>query len=309
MISRMCMDQQQKILIVDDEKVNLRILRDILQAEAAVILAKDGAQAIRKATQFHPDLILLDVMMPDRSGFEVLGELKSDAATGRIPVIFVTALSDVENEKKGLKLGACDYIYKPFDAEIVKARIDLHLQLVRQRKMLEELANIDALTSIANRRKYEEVFEMEWRIALRSGKSLSVVMVDIDCFKQFNDLYGHAAGDAALKQVARTLSANLKRPGDFVARYGGEEFVVLLPDTGLDGSLHIMQTCRQAIEALRIEHGNSNAAPVLTISAGAYTLVPKEQDDRQAVLKRADDMLYRAKQQGKNTIICSCAEG
>ena len=150
------------VLIVDDEKTNLKILSDILKSEANVLIAKNGEQAISKAEQLVPTLILLDVVMPQMDGFDVIAALKSNERTHGIPVIFITGLSDVDNEERGFALGACDYIQKPFHATIVKARVKLHLQLARQRHLLEELANIDPLTSLANRRKFDQVLEHEW---------------------------------------------------------------------------------------------------------------------------------------------------
>ncbi len=218
-------------------------------------------------------------------------------------MIFITALSDTNNEEQGLRLGACDYIYKPFHATIVQARVQLHLQLARQRKLLEQLAHIDPLTGIANRRKYEQVREQLWRTAVRQRSQLSMVMLDIDHFKEFNDHYGHAAGDKILHQVANCLKQSLKRPNDFIARYGGEEFVILLPDCEEAGSRQLIDNCLTAIRQLQLVHGYSPVNDYITLSGGGISLVAIKDLDPADVLKRADDMLYLAKQQGKNRML------
>lgn len=294
---------RQQVLIIDDQKTNLKILSDILRHDVDVTLAQSGAQGLRKAIEFQPDLILLDVLMPDIDGFELIKSLKHHAQTSAIPVIFITALSDTNNEEQGLRLGACDYIYKPFHATIVQARVQLHLQLARQRKLLEQLAHIDPLTGIANRRKYDQVREQLWRTAVRQRSQLSMVMLDIDHFKEFNDHYGHAAGDKILHQVANCLKQSLKRPNDFIARYGGEEFVILLPDCEEAGSRQLIDNCLTAIRQLQLVHGYSPVNDYITLSGGGISLVASKDLDPADVLKRADDMLYLAKQQGKNRML------
>ncbi len=293
----------QKILIIDDDKTNLSILSQILEGSAQIILAISGQQGIEKAIEFQPDLILLDVTMPDMDGFEVITRFKNDALISSIPVIFVTGKNDNNHEEKGLKLGAADYIYKPFNIEILKARISLHLQLARQRKMLETLANIDSLTAIANRRLYNEVAEKEWKSSARTAAPLSLAMIDIDYFKLFNDHYGHALGDDVLKQVAGAIDKCCSRPRDFVARYGGEEFVVVLPDTDKEGAQKIFEACRAAVETLQISHEKALNNDIVTISLGAVTTVPKESDCFDAFVKIADDKLYLAKEKGRNCVV------
>ncbi len=295
--------KNQKILIIDDEKTNLKVLSDILKNDVEVILAKDGEQGISKAIQFKPDLILLDVIMPGMNGFEVIRQLKGNTMTSAIPVIFVTAEMDVIKEERGLKLGACDYIQKPFHVAILKCRVRFHLQLVRQQKILEQMVNIDPLTSIANRRRYDEVLNIEWAAAVRKKSQLSLVMVDIDNFKRYNDHYGHAVGDRALERVAHTLSLNLRRPRDFVARYGGEEFVMVLPETSKEGAIETAQACREAIEALQIPQCDTAGYPWLTISVGGISFSPDTNSSKSAFFKIADDMLYQAKQQGRNCVV------
>ncbi|SEA27608.1 GGDEF domain-containing protein [Alkalimonas amylolytica] len=293
---------RQRVLIIDDQKTNLKVLGDILRQDVDVMLAQSAEQGLRKAIEYQPDLILLDVLMPETSGFELIKTLKHQSLTSGIPVIFITALNDSSHEEQGLHLGACDYIYKPFHTAIVQARVRLHLQLARQRRMLEQLAHIDPLTGIANRRKYAQVLDLYWRSAARQQSSLSIVMLDIDHFKEYNDHYGHAAGDKVLHLVANTLKNSLKRPNDFIARYGGEEFVILLPESNEDGSRQLIEFCLQQVKDLHIPHDYSPVSDIITLSAGGVSCMPAQHQQLEAAIKPADDMLYQAKQQGKNQL-------
>ncbi len=229
------MTQTFTLLIVDDEKTNRTLLTELLRPDHQVILAKNGIQALERAREHRPDLILLDVLMPEMDGYAVIRELKGDDRCRDIPVIFITALDSVEDEEHGLELGAVDYISKPFRPSIVRARVRNHLQAVHQRRLLEQLALLDSLTEIPNRRRFVQVFEAEWRRCQRNGAPLSLIVVDVDHFKLYNDSYGHAAGDVVLRDVARALRGTLHRASDFIARFGGEEFVILLPEIDAEG--------------------------------------------------------------------------
>jgi diguanylate cyclase (GGDEF)-like protein len=293
----------QKVLVADDDAINRDVLCELLQPEYTVLLAKNGAQAIERATRHVPDLILLDVMMPDMSGFDVLRRLRASAPTEHISVIFISGLDRPEDEAAGLKMGASDYIAKPFNATVVLARVALHLQLVRQRRLLEHLAHVDGLTELANRRRFDDVYDLEWQRARRSSQPLSLALLDIDSFKQFNDLYGHPAGDRALRAVARLASAHMRRPADLAARYGGEELVLLMPDTDAAQAHAIAQTLREAVAQLMIDHAGSSAAPVVTASIGGATLDPAQLESSAALFEAADVQLYRAKQGGRNRVM------
>lgn len=295
--------KRQTILVIDDEKANLKILSELFKSKVNIILAKNGTQGIEKITKFKPDLILLDIIMPGMSGFDVITQLKSNEETSAIPVIFITGLTDVVDESKGLALGACDYIQKPFHLDIVRARVNLHLKLAEQRMQLKLLANLDSLTGIPNRRKFYEMFDLEWRKSVRDKTPLSQVMIDIDYFKQYNDQHGHAAGDEALKIVAQVISKQLRRPCDFVARYGGEEFAVLLPNTPAQDAFRLMESCRQAVEDLKIEHEKNTVSQYLTISVGGVNCFPTQAMCSVATFKLADDMLYKAKGEGRNCVV------
>ncbi|QOY92670.1 diguanylate cyclase [Massilia sp. UMI-21] len=294
--------EMQKVLVADDDAINREVLGELLKPEYTVLLAKNGAQTLERAARHLPDLILLDVMMPDMDGYEVLRRLRADPQTEHISVIFISGLDRPEDEASGLKMGASDYITKPFNQTVVMARVALHLQVVRQRRMLERLANIDGLTELANRRRFDEVYAREWQRARRGVRPLSLALLDIDAFKQYNDRYGHPAGDRALRAVARLAAGAMRRPGDLAARYGGEELVLLLPETGAPEALQVVSQLRQAVAGLMIAHEASSVAPVLTASVGGATLEPDGAEAAPALFEAADAELYRAKQAGRNRV-------
>jgi len=290
----------QTILIVDDDKPNRKILKKLLQEQAKIIFAKNGEQAKELARKHLPDLILLDVIMPDLSGFDVIESLKNDADTMNISVIFITGLANNDDEARGFDLGGCDYIYKPFKSNIVIARVMMHLELIRQRKMLDEIAHIDALTGVNNRRKMDIVLAEEVAVNQQENTTLVVAIIDIDFFKQFNDNYGHGAGDVALRQVGQALSEICQRPRDFVARYGGEEFVVILPDCDQTRSENILSNLAQTIEDKMIQHEFSNISNILTISMGAVVVQSAMPATAENIMQQADSLLYQAKNKGRD---------
>ena len=200
--------------------------------EYNVIRAENGEQALKILENDNlPDLILLDIIMPGMNGHEIIKIIKENDRTRNIPVIFITGLKSVEDEEEGFNLGAVDYIVKPFNPAIVRARIRNTLKFRNQQKLLEKMAHIDALTEIPNRRNFNITLEKEFKSALRNKKWLSLIMIDVDQFKHYNDNYGHAKGDQVLIEIAKTMQSCLKRPHDFLARYGGEEFAAILGDT------------------------------------------------------------------------------
>ena len=298
----MNMSGMQKVLVADDDAINRQVLGELLKPEYTVLLAKNGEQALDLAARHAPDLILLDVVMPDMDGYEVLGRLRADPQTEHISVIFISGLDRPEDEANGLNMGASDYIAKPFNATVVTARVALHLQVVRQRRMLERLANIDGLTELANRRRFDEVFAAEWQRARAGARPLSLALLDIDCFKQYNDQYGHPAGDRVLRSVARSAASFMRRPTDLAARYGGEELVMLMPDTDAAQAQHLVGCIRQAILELTIAHGASQVAPVLTVSVGGATLRDFDAETAPELLQAVDQQLYRAKHAGRNRV-------
>lgn len=296
------MNKKQRILVVDDERFNLNVLADLLKSDYTVILAKNGEQALERAGKQPPDLILLDIMMPGMDGYQALKALKENQTTREIPVIFITALGGGEDEEKGLLLGAVDYIVKPFQPAIVLARIKIHLKIMRQRKLLESIALIDGLTEIPNRRSYTQRFAHEWLRAMRKRAPLSLGILDVDHFKQYNDTYGHGRGDETLKTVAAMLTRKLKRPADFAARYGGEEFVILMPETDAKGAITLAEMICKVIEELGIEHAGSSLSRWLTVSIGGATVVPTMEQTERQLFENADKMLYEAKKKGRNQV-------
>jgi len=297
------MEKQHRIMIVDDERSNRKVLSDLLSDEFDIVLAKNAAQVFRRLNSDQAiDLILLDIMLPDTDGYEILRKMKNTEEQKNIPVIFITVLDSIEDEEKAFKTGAVDFITKPFHPSIVKARVQNQIKLIEQRRMLEEMAGIDGLTGINNRRSFDTIYHKEWQKAIRYGEPLSLIMGDVDFFKNYNDLYGHAAGDVVLKEIAKVIKDVLKRPEDAVARYGGEEFVVILPRTEKKGAGKIAEEIRQAIESLAIPHEQSSCSKVVTISLGGVTH-RKEDTDPEAFLNQSDKMLYKAKSEGRNRVV------
>jgi len=280
------------------------MLDSMLRDEYEISVALDGIQALKRAADLLPDLILLDIQMPAMDGYEVCQRLKRNENTRNIPVIFVTSMTDEEDEIKGLALGAADYITKPYRLAIIKARLRNHLQLKRQRDQLSRLSTLDSLTGIANRRAFETTLEQEWRRAVRHSNELALIFSDIDYFKAYNDNYGHMAGDTCLKEVAQTLASVPNRGADLVARYGGEEFVCLLPECDLDAAENIAEKMRTDILALNIPHSYSETHPSISLSFGIACITPrKSQCIPSDLIVAADKMLYQAKEQGRNRIV------
>lgn len=290
------------ILIVDDSPVTIQILHEILGKEYEILFARNGREALDVAYSEIPDLILLDILMPNMNGYEVCRHLKEDPTTRSIPVIFITAKDETEDEAKGLEVGAIDYLTKPIVPAIVKMRIHNHLELKKYRDFLEQISTTDSLTLIANRRRFDEVLILEWRRCLRKKSFLSLIMIDVDFFKQYNDRWGHIAGDDCLKKISAVLVQSLKRPSDLVARYGGEEFACILPETDSSGTLHTANRLRLAVEGLQIPHESSSVSPCVTISLGVATLTPLKNQDPSHLIKKADESLYEAKKQGRNRV-------
>lgn len=301
-------DNKPVILIVDDTPTNIQILAEALKDKYRVKVAGSGPAALDIiAKQGVPDLILLDVMMPGMDGYEVCRILKQDPVTQEVPVIFVTAKSDALREEKGLRLGAVDYISKPVHLPIVMARVQNHIALKKKTDMLESHAMLDGLTGIPNRRRFDDSLEREWLRVMRSGSSLSLIILDVDDFKPFNDNYGHGVGDACLCAVASSLVDSVNRSSDLVARYGGDEFVALLPNVDEAGAYRIAKRMCENVNAKNIPHEFSSAAKNVTISVGVASIVPSRDKTPYNLLEKADRQLYRAKSLGRNQV-CSILE-
>lgn len=249
------------------------------------------------------DLIILDIVMPGIDGYEVLVRLKENPTTQTIPVIFISANTSHDDEAKGFELGAMDYIAKPFSTAIVRARVRNQLLIKQKNDLLEVLASIDGLTEIPNRRYLDENLSREWRRSQRTGTPLSVLLMDIDHFKRYNDCYGHRAGDDCLKRVAHALVAACERGSDFVARYGGEEFAAVLPNTNQQDAWQCANKLRDAVNALNIPHKASLNADHITISIGIATTEFGQVYAEQTLLEEADLGLYEAKDTGRDKIV------
>jgi diguanylate cyclase (GGDEF)-like protein len=305
------------ILLVDDDAGSIQLLGQILSELGNVRFATRGEDALRLVHESPPDVILLDAEMPGMTGFQLCRSLKAEPDLADIPVIFVTSHTETAFEVSGFDMGAADFITKPVNASLVLARVKTQLRVKRMADELREIATTDLLTGVANRRGFDVALQREWRRARRCDEPLSLLMIDVDHFKLFNDRYGHAAGDNCLRSVARVLVQASMRPVDVVARYGGEEFVTLLPQTARGGAAHIAHEILGAMEALGIVHEDSPTAAHVTVSMGVACYddqsacwVPFTPENRHArnvtsrpspldLMNAADRALYSAKRAGR----------
>ena len=301
------------ILIVDDTPDNLRFLSGILTQqgyEARTVI--NGRMALMVAETAPPELILLDIRMPGLDGYEVCVQLKSNAETCDIPVIFLSALDDISDKIKAFEVGGVDYITKPFHTAEVLARVKTHLALSRLQQQLElanhelkRLVNLDGLTQLANRRCFNDHLEQEWRRMAREQQPLALILCDIDFFKQYNDTYGHPAGDDCLRQVGAVLQACAKRPADLASRYGGEEFALTLPKTPIQGAIELAQRIQSQLLQLQQPHATSTISDYLTLSMGIASVIPQLDRSPDDLIQAADQALYRAKQEGRDRFALS----
>ena len=321
-----------KILIVDDLLDNVELLSIILATQGYEVAQSDrGSSAIELAQTNPPDLILLDISMPEMDGFEVCKVLKSKNLTKDIPVIFISALREIEDKAHAFKIGGDDYITKPFCIEEILLRVEnqlkkyrlqselkaknYHLQqekyqlletedkLLLSNQKLNKLANVDSLTNIANRYRFDGVLINEWRRGSREKFCLSLILADIDYFKLYNDYFGHQAGDVCLANVARAISQTVNRPADLVARYGGEEFAIILPQTAANNALFLAQKIRLAVRELNLPHPQSLTNKIVSLSLGVTSVVPDSKYNIKQLLVHADQALYQAKNQGRDRAI------
>lgn len=240
--------------------------------------------------------------MLDLDGFEICKQVKANEDTKNIPLIFLTASKDFEDEVKGLNLGASDFIHKPFIPSVVNYRVNLHINLFNKIQMLDKLVKIDDLTGVSNRREYNNRIDMEISRAQRTHVPISLIMIDIDFFKLYNDTYGHGMGDKCLINIAKTINSIGLRKSDLFARYGGEEFVMLLPNTNIEGAYQVAQRVSNAINTLKIPHKSSLVEDFVTLSIGIASIIPNENDTSEVLENLADKELYKAKDKGRNQI-------
>lgn len=313
--------EEPRLLVVDDDPGTIRLLVQILKGLGKIHFTTSGAEAVEMARTVRPDLILLDVEMPDADGFRVCEMIKGDPAFQDVPILFVTAHGDADVEAQALTAGAIDFITKPPHPPVVRARVRNYLALKQRTDQLRRLTTIDGLTGVANRRAFDTALDLEWRRACRTGTQLSLLMIDVDHFKHFNDAYGHQAGDDCLRTVAQALAGAARRPGELAARYGGEEFAVLLPACDTPQAVGLAETIRAAVSGCAIPHGKSDVAPHVTVSVGAASVFALCQPSRAHLrdgaacqlkdtcavgpgdlVAAADHSLYEAKRAGRNRV-------
>lgn len=292
---------RNSVLIIEDQKTTITVLTKILSPEYTIYSAENGQEGIKAAELYLPDIILLDILMLEMDGFAVISILKKSDITKDIPVIFITSLTGDADEERGLALGAADYITKPFSPAIVKLRLRNQIMMLDHLRTIKKLSMIDLLTDLPNRRSFEERIESEWARASREQKTISILMIDVDRFKNFNDAYGHLLGDTVLQSIAKVFNQTLKRPGDFAARWGGEEFIILLPDTDSNGALDIAEQIRKRAEDMEVSDISTPKGKV-TISIGVNTHKHGQSGTIYEFLSGADSALYKAKDLGRNKV-------
>ncbi|MDX2254729.1 MAG: PleD family two-component system response regulator [Pseudanabaenaceae cyanobacterium bins.39] len=309
--------KQPLVLVVDDDMFMRKILVRYLERESYLVVeASDGMEALDSYTKHQPDLILLDAMMPILDGFECCARLQKLPNGDHTPVLIITALDDRESVDRAYEVGASDYVTKPLHWAVLRQRVRRLLEQANLREQLEvanqqlavlvqelrRLVSIDGLTQVSSRRSLDQYLEQEYKRSQREQQPLSLVLCDIDFFKNYNDNYGHQAGDDCLRQVAQAISSATNRPADLVARYGGEEFAIVLPNTDEEGAMNVAIRANNIVQALKLPHEHSQVASYITISCGVATLIPTQSMQVSQLVKSADLALYNAKANGRNNI-------
>jgi diguanylate cyclase (GGDEF)-like protein len=311
-----------KVMVVDDEPVIRQVLVNQLALhDYQVAEAVDGPAALQVLEEENPDLVLLDVMMPRMSGFDVCRRIRENVGLGKLPVIYLSAKNQLDDIVTGLDSGGNDYLTKPISKAELLARVRTQIELLESHRDLEQkvlertaelhqantelarLARVDGLTGLANRRHFDEELGRQWSNHQRSQHPISLLLCDVDHFKRYNDQYGHQMGDKTLQTVASILAASAQRPFDLVARFGGEEFVLLLPETDANGAVQVAGVVRRRLEAKCITHVASAVAPVVTLSIGVASHVPQKGEDPALLVKMSDRALYQAKEEGRNRAV------
>lgn len=322
------------VLIVDDKEANRNLLSRRLKRQGyRVSMVADGRQALELLEAQNCDLLLLDILMPAMNGYELLSQLKQHELWCDIPVIMIAALNEIDSVVKCIELGAEDYVTKPFNPILLQARISAclekkylrdqerhylkqlaqaHAEILRKNHQLEQMANLDGLTQVANRRHFDAQIRSEWQRLQAEQQPLSLIFLDVDYFKRYNDYYGHLSGDDCLRTIAQTIAQTItqvtSQPNRLVARYGGEEFAILLPHLPLAVAQSIAETICQAVRNLAIAHQPSDVGDSVTASLGVASLIPQVIQSPDVLMDLADRALYRAKHQGRNQVCCLTAE-
>lgn len=322
-----------KVLIVDDSAALRALIKRILHQEGFAEVAEAasaeemydriGLERPNVALLRPVDLILLDISLPGTNGIDACRRVKSDDRFRDLPIVMVTASNDKALLRQSFEAGASDYITKPchpveliarirsvkrLKAEMARSRereeelLQVKRELEKANRELECLSCLDGLTGIFNRRRFDEDLQREWDRAQRNGQALSIVLVDIDCFKSYNDTYGHQLGDTCLTKVARELQATAKRSSDLVARYGGEEFAIILPNLDYDGAVRMGGLLKEAVVELHLDHRASHVMPFVTVSVGIATALPSADQKAKQLVGQADMALYQSKATGRNRV-------
>lgn len=320
------------ILLVDDSPTNLRLLMTLLEARGYEVRGVlSGRMALMAAQAAPPDLILLDITMPQMDGYQVCRHLREDPRTQEIPVIFVSGLNEALDKVQAFQVGGVDYITKPFQFEEVLARIEHQLIILRLRRQLmeqnqrmqreieerkrveaavqkanqelERLAYLDGLTQVSNRRRFDSYLQQEWERSKQDQTPLSLILIDVDYFKRYNDTYGHQAGDDCLIQIAQTVQGAVEGSRDLVARYGGEEFAVILPQGSQERAYQVARQIQSLVQELGLPHRQSKVSPIVTLSLGIATLLPRSTFSADELIAEADAAIYEAKARGRNRIV------
>lgn len=310
--------EQPLILVIDDDQFMRLQLSQVMQQEGfQATTVKDGQQGLEVYQRLRPDLILLDALMPVMDGFTFCQQLQSLPGGDRTPVLMITGLEDQASVDQAFEAGATDFVTKPIHWAVLRQRVRRALREARLSQELEQanqelkqanqelqrLAILDSLTQIANRRRFDQYLEQEWQRLSREQIPLSLILCDVDFFKDYNDACGHQAGDRCLRQVARAISVAAARPADLVARYGGEELVVILPHTPVKGALQVAEEIQDQVRMLEIAHPKSSISDYITLSIGVAGIVPSLQSSPAALVAAADRALYEAKAGGRDTVV------
>ncbi|MBA6389978.1 diguanylate cyclase [Colwellia sp. BRX10-3] len=293
-------EQSYTILCIDDESVNLKVLASIFKDHYNVVACKSAKQGFQHALQESPDIILLDVLMPEENGFELMEKLKKHPKLAHIPVIFITGLQDAEDEEKGLMLGACDYIQKPFNYSIVRARVNTHLEIIRQRNLLKMFALFDSLTELPNRRKWQQDSIDSWLSAKAKQSAMVYGIIDVDHFKKYNDHYGHQQGDVVLRKIANIIKRKLYDYNGAIFRCGGEEFYFYFPVKSNCTASTVLSVCLNSITELAIPHLAISTSCHVSVSIGAIQVIPNKNTSIEQIMQQADERLYKVKNDSRN---------
>ena len=319
-------DYPIRVLLVDDHTIVAEAVRRALASEPNIEFrfCSNAADAVRTAEEFEPTVILQDLVMPGVEGLDLVRSYRERAATRSVPIVVLSTKEDPAVKSDAFAIGASDYLIKLPDAIELVARVRHHSRAYinkvqrdnayralreSQRKLLEinlelqRLTNVDGLTGLANRRYFDEYSEPQWKAAVRDQKPIAILMVDVDDFKNYNDTYGHLAGDEVLKSVGAILLKRFTRPTDLPARFGGEEFVVLLPETSLESVAMLGERLRGDVDAFKIPHTASAVCDHVTVSVGGAATMPQQDGTLLELLEAADRALYEAKDAGKNRVV------